>query len=277
MITWGRCEGVDVKPPDLDQIFAQIPMLHGLAAADFALMPLSGYTNRNFRLHSDEHDWVLRIPRPDTDRHIDREVETYNQSLASELGIAPRVLWRDASGLTLTATLSSSRVLSADDFNDDAMLQTILKPIRLLHQSKQPFLGRVDLAELLARYFSMLSAPRQDPLNARMHQAQDRLARLMHQDQPVVPSHNDLVLENMLLDPQGLWLIDWEYSAMASPYWDLATLCNAAQFDQTQSLRLLQAYCADGRLMEESVLYDYRSLLQLLNDCWMAAFVPTQP
>jgi hypothetical protein len=58
---------------------------------------------------------------------------------------------------------------------------------------------------------------------------------------------------------------------MASPYWDLATLCNAANLDLAQSQRLLRVYCAGRPLMEESVLFDYRELLKLLSDCWIAA------
>jgi hypothetical protein len=58
---------------------------------------------------------------------------------------------------------------------------------------------------------------------------------------------------------------------MASPYWDLAILCNEAELDLEQSRFLLQAYCVDGPAMKESILFDYRGLLKLLSDCWMAA------
>jgi hypothetical protein len=58
---------------------------------------------------------------------------------------------------------------------------------------------------------------------------------------------------------------------MASPYWDLAILCNEADLDLQQSRRLLQAYCVDGPALQELMLFDYRGLLKLLNDCWMSA------
>jgi len=92
-------------------------------------------------------------------------------------------------------------------------------------------------------------------------------------DHEYVPSHNDLVLENLLLDDGRTWLIDWEFSAMASPFWDLASLANAAGLDYAGSRELLRLYCAGGPQMEESLLFDYRNLLQLLSDCWMAALV----
>jgi len=104
-----------------------------------------------------------------------------------------------------------------------------------------------------------------------LRQAERVLKLLQDRDDVYVASHNDLVLGNLMFDDRRLWLIDWEYSAMASPYWDLATLCNAANLDLQQSQRLLAVYCAGERVMEESVLFDYRGLLKLLSDCWMAA------
>jgi thiamine kinase-like enzyme len=104
-----------------------------------------------------------------------------------------------------------------------------------------------------------------------MAQAQRILSLLESDGENQVPSHRDPVLGNLLMAENRLWLIDWEYSAMASPYWDLAILCNEADLDLPQSRLLLQAYCVDGPAMKESTLFDYRGLLKLLSDCWMAA------
>jgi hypothetical protein len=59
---------------------------------------------------------------------------------------------------------------------------------------------------------------------------------------------------------------------MASPYWDLATICNSAGLNETKSRQLLQIYCEAAGPMKESTLFHYRELLQLLSDCWMSAF-----
>ena len=258
---------------ELEVQFARIPLLENKSLAEFTITPLPGYTNRNFRLHNRRHDWVLRIPQPKTDRFIDRAAEASNQALASDLGIAPRPSWRDASGLTLTPTLASSRSVTPADFTDEATLRSIVTAVRELHCSGVRFEGRVDLESLLSRYYSMLSQPLQHEYRHRIRAARDLIPLLQDRDRDYVPSHNDLVLENLLLGQDGIWLIDWEFSAMASPYWDLATLCNSAGLDYRQSRQLLGIYCAGGAQMEESLLFDYRNLLQLLGDCWMAALV----
>jgi len=124
---------------------------------------------------------------------------------------------------------------------------------------------------LLQQHFALLHEADRQRFRERLLQSEDLLARLDDADQGYVASHNDLVLGNLLLLRSRLCIIDWEYSAMASPYWDLATLCNAAEFDRQQSRRLLRAYCVGGASMKESTLFDYRNLLKLLSDCWMTA------
>jgi thiamine kinase-like enzyme len=255
----------------IQQVFSRAPELADLTPDDFSITPLAGYTNQNFRLLSHQYDWVLRIPRAKTDRFIDRDAEAHNQALSNQLQIAPRVAWRDSEGITLTPTLSTSRALCAADFYNDSMLQIIVEPIQRLHRSGLWFRGKVNLQELLAQHFAILNAHHQQRLGPRLRQAERVLKLLQTRDQAYVASHNDLVLDNLMFDGTRLWLIDWEYSAMASPYWDLATLCNAASLDPAQSHCLLRAYCAGSRVMEESILFDYRELLKLLSDCWMAA------
>ena len=256
---------------DLRAAFERIPQLRDKLPADFVITPLAGLTNRNFRLQGDGGDWVLRLPRMSTNAQIDREAESHNQQLAAGLGIAPRPVWRDASGYMLTATLLATRPATAADFDNRSTLKQILEPVRRLHRSAVEFRGRVEPGAELARYYAMLDESARQDYQPRMRLAQQRLSRLQRHDADYVPSHNDLVLENLLGGSAGVQLIDWEFSSMASPYWDLATLCNSARLDDAQAADLLHLYCADGAVMEESLLFDYRELLQLLTDCWMAA------
>ena len=260
-----------MKAEIIEEVFSQVSLLADFTPADFIITPLQGYTNRNFHLCNDQYDWVLRVPRAKTNGFIDRTAEAHNQALAQQLKIAPRVTWRDDHGITLTPTLKASRELRATDFTNDAMLEIIVEPIRRLHRSGLSFHGGVNLQELLSAYYAMLGENDRQCLAPRMREAGRLLKSLPSRDEVYVASHNDLVLENMMLDETRLWLIDWEYSAMASPYWDLATLCNSASLDAQQSRRLLRIYCAGERVMEESILCDYRYLLNLLSDCWMAA------
>ncbi len=256
---------------DLEWAFANIPQLSAGSSDDFEVTRLPGYTNLNYRLRNNAQDWVLRLPRAHTNQLIDRAAEACNQTLAHQLDIVPAVAWRSDAGVTLTPTLVNSRNLQPQDLVSEALLAQIVKPFQRLHRSGLRFHGGLDLRHTLEQHYDLLNQAQQALFAERMYTAR-RILSLMDSDEfATVPCHRDPVLGNLLLDGKRLWLIDWEYSAMASPYWDLAILCNAADLDLAQSRRLLQMYCAGGAAMQESTLFDYRGLLKLLNDCWMAA------
>ncbi len=256
----------------LDDLLARIPQLAGLGTADFEITRLPGYTNDSYRLRRADADWILRVPRAATNALIDRAAERHNQAIAADLGLAPATIWDDGDGTTLTATLPAARYLEPADLADAAIRGKLVDALRGLHRSGARFRGRVDLGELLASCLARVPAAARARFEPRLEQSRWVLGRLATVDAAPVPSHNDLVLENLLFDGDRLWLIDWEYSSPASPYWDLATLANAADLDYAQSRRLLREYGAGAAPLDESILFDYRGLLRLLEDLWMAAF-----
>ena len=257
---------------ELDGVFERIPEFAGLTPADFEISRLPGYTNNSYRLRRAGDDWVLRIPRAATAALIDRDAERHNQAIATELGLAPAIRWQDASGATLTPTLAGSRSLRPRDLADPVRRGLVVDALGRLHRCGRKFRGHVDLAALIESYFERVSAADRSRLAPRVAQSRWVIGRLETADADAVPSHNDPVLENLLLEDDRIWLIDWEYSAMASPYWDLATLANAADLDYAQSRSLLREYGAGRAPLDESLLFDYRGLLRLLTDLWMVAF-----
>ncbi len=261
---------------ELTAVFRRIEPLADRDPGEYEIRRLPGYTNDNYHLENAHEDWVLRIPRAATNPHIDRRAEALNQHLAAELGIAPRPAWRADDGLSLTPTIRPGNPVEADALRNPAMRAGLLEPLRRLHRSGAQFQGRVEPGPLIERYEALLSPARRVEFATRIRAARQLWPQVQDRDAEFVPSHSDPVLENLLAGDDRVWLIDWEYSAMASPCWDLAILCNAAQLDYIESRALLADYCADGLQVEESLLFDYRNLLQLLSDCWMAALVESR-
>ena len=263
----------EVPVSTLEIIFKRVPLLAESHPQDFNICPLPGISNHSYHLKNDEHDWVLRIPKPETNQYINRQHEAHNASLAFGLGIAPDCVWRDESGLSLSVTLPGSRSLNTNDIDSETVLGKLLKTICRLHKSKKKFLGAVDLAKLLRRYYQLVPRHLQSQIETSYKLAIAKLEGLSDREKMLVPSHNDLVLENILIDTAGqVWLIDWEYASMASPYWDLATLSNAAKLDQTQCAWLLAEYGNHQVNLVPEILFDYRYMLEVLSTCWMAAF-----
>ena len=261
-----------MNAPDFRQIFRRIPLLAPLQADAFVITPLCGLTNSNFHLRYQHHDYVLRIPKKAGCDFIDRNLEAFNEDQVIKNGFAPEVIWRDNTGLSLSQCIRHSRSLTKADFNDDSIMIALIERLKTLHQSNIKFKGQTDIIGLL-KYYSE-SAIRQNG-----HVSDDRLnmALSIHEnihrhDDRLVSSHNDLVLENLLIDDQRkLWLIDWEYSGLSSPYWDIATVCNSAQLEDTTRYELLGLYDSPIRHLRIEYLAGYQYILQLLTIGWLSA------
>jgi thiamine kinase-like enzyme len=256
----------------LENSFSRIPKLSNYSIDLFDIKQLPGYTNLNFHLKNNQHDWVLRIPKDETNRHINRITEASNADIAFELGLAPKCDWRDSSGYSLSNTIRQSRSLEVRDLNNPMMLKQVVTALQQLHQSSELFEGTVDINDLLSRYYQLMPKSKQQLLADHYQDAATKAKNVLQQAQRLVPSHNDLVLENILFDGHKVWVIDWEYASMASPYWDLATLCNQAQFSPSQVENLLRLYRNGDRSLDLKMLTDYRDILNVLSIFWMAAF-----
>jgi thiamine kinase-like enzyme len=258
---------------ELNLAFKRIPLLQDYQPADFKIQRLPGLTNHTFHLKNPQVDWVVRIPKADTNSYIDRKAEAINSEIAMQLGLAPDCVWRDDEGLSLTRTLRHTQSLTALDICNPEILSLILQKLNILHSSKQSFHGYVNPEALLKRYFSLIPDTQQALIHGDFSNALQCLTIIDNKDRTLTPSHNDLVLQNLLLDTnRQLWFIDWEYSSMASPYWDLATLCNAADFDSEQSENLLNIYHQQQSSSDIELLMNYRYVLKVLSQCWMMAF-----
>jgi thiamine kinase len=265
----------------LKKSFDRIPELSTYTIDAFDINQLSGYTNLNFHLKNAQHDWVLRIPKHKTNGYINRAAEAHNANIAYHLGLAPKCLWRDISGYSLTNTITQSRSLEVADLNSPARLKQLVEGVQQLHHSSQVFQGTVDINELLMRYYQLMPRPKQQLLADHYFDAKTKVKNVLQQAHKLVPSHNDLVLENILFDSHSntdshtnrVWIIDWEYATMASPYWDLATLCNEGKFTPSQAENLLSLYQNKDQALDLKILSDYRDILNALSVFWMAALV----
>ena len=67
-----------------------------------------------------------------------------------------------------------------------------------------------------------------------------------HHTESLVPSHGDLSPGNCLATPDRIWLIDWEYSGMSVPAWDLAYAILENDFSSADELVFLESYTRAG-------------------------------
>jgi thiamine kinase-like enzyme len=228
--------------PEIQDAFKTHPELVELCGAPKMVVPQAGLTNRVFRLETEKGAFFLRLPREETVGIVDREAEAVNLSLAAELGLAlPPLFCNPGAGVLVTGAVDV-----VDDVPPD-LPQNLGASLGRLHASGAQFEGQLDPdAVYRAQREELGSVPdfraEMAPLDEAL-QDLSRTMRLKTDAVQLVPSHGDLSPGNCLSTADRLWLIDWEYSGMSDPAWDIAYAVQEHDFSEDQESRFLKAYC----------------------------------
>jgi thiamine kinase-like enzyme len=202
-----------------------------------------GLTNHNHRVRSDGHDVVIRISSADSRLlGVDREHEWANSRTAAASGVgAPVVDYLPGQGVLVVGFLPG-RTYAAGDVAVN--LPRIVDAVRRLHTGPA-FANRFDI---LARQRGYAAIVRERDLavpegywahGARMAEVEVALRR---HPEVLVPCHNDLLAANFLDDDGSLRIIDYEYSGMNEPAFELGNLINESQLDHDHLVELLGLY-----------------------------------
>src|SRR5262249_33891205 len=144
--------------------------------------------------------------------------------------------------------------------------------LKRLHDSGIAFAGRMELFPKLDEYMALAAQKgwpgRLDLTPVRRRTEAARIA-LERSTAPFVPSHVDPVPHNFLRDrDDALYLLDWEYAAMADPMWDLAAVSIEAELDEALERILLEAYFAEAADQQAGRFALYKASLNLLAAAW---------
>lgn len=226
-----------------DDIAGLIAGIPALAGWNDPAQRLGGLTNRVYRLG----DAILRVPGEGTADYIDRDAEAVAAVAAAQAGVSPAVLYNDpASGIMVTRYVAGTVTMTPDAFrNRPGAPARAALALRQLHQSGQVFATRFDLFAMIDDYLSLLSdkdVALPDGYHAVLEEAEAVRAALARNPAPVVPCHCDPLCENFLDTGSRMWIVDWEYSGMNDPMWDLGDLSVEADFNQGQDDAMLDAY-----------------------------------
>ena len=214
-----------------------------IEAAQISRLP--GLTNAVFKVELPGRTLCLRIPGPGTSAIIDRRAEEANARAAASVGIAPEVVFFAADGVMLTRYVEGAGVLSPRAFRErEAAVERAGQALRRLHEDAPAFAGEFRAFAIMDRYIALLRRRKGFPSEAAALLERARAVRtaLTSQPAPLRPCHCDPTGGNLLDTGARVVLIDWEYSGMNDPAWDLAYLSLEGEFDDAQESRFLAAY-----------------------------------
>lgn len=253
-----------------DDIAAIVRTIPALAGWTGQAERLGGLTNRVYRLG----EAILRVPGEGTAEYIDRQAEAGAARAAAAAGVSPEVLHADpVTGLMVTRFLPGTVTMSPEGFRSrPGAPARAARALRRLHVSGQTFPTRFDLFAMIDDYLRILSGKDvalPDGYHAVVAEAQAVRSALAANAVPLVPCHCDPLCENFLDTGTGMWIVDWEYSGMNDPMWDLGDLSVEAGFDAAQDAELLQAWF-DGPPppADAARMVMYKAMCDLLWTLW---------
>lgn len=244
-----------------------IPLLEGY---DGPIERLGGLTNLVFRLG----DVCLRIPGKGTEEYIDRANEMVATAAAADALVAPQVIHADAaSGVFVSRFVEGARTMTPEGFRTVAGAPARAgEAFRRLHDSGAVFPARFELFAMIDSYLGVLTTKDvalPDGYHDVLKEAEAVRAALSAHPLPSVACHCDPLCENFLDTGERMWIVDWEYSGMNDPMWDLGDLCIEGGFGPEQEEEMIRAYFSGAPTpAERGRITIYKAMCDLLWTLW---------
>jgi thiamine kinase-like enzyme len=237
----------EITIPELTEVVARVTALLGPRQGSVVQLE-GGITNRNFRVNFGGMDYVVRLPGKRTEiLGIDRTAECIANKAAAGMGMAPGVAAMFEDPSCLVTLFIDGREMSADELRTPETLAEVARDLRRFHDSGTQLPTEFDSFRLVEEYAATGRANGSEPPEGfdDVLEAAHRIEKAI-EGQPThepVPSHNDLLTANFLLDGGNhIQLIDWEYAGMGDRWFDLGNFAVNNELDDEQEDQLLEAY-----------------------------------
>lgn len=239
-----------------------------------SLQRLGGLTNEVFRAETDRGVFCLRLPGKGTQDYINRAHEAQAARETARVGVSAPVIHFDAAtGLSLTGFLEGAVTMTPRLFAERAGAPARAgQALRRLHGSDAVFASRFEPFAMIDSYVRVLEAKHADfpdGFRETMQAASAIRAALAAQPLPLAPCHCDPLSENFLDTGERMWIVDWEYSGMNDPLWDIGDFCVEAELTVLGEADLLAAYFAAAPTpAERGRILVYKAMCDLFWALW---------
>jgi thiamine kinase-like enzyme len=226
----------------LEDVLEAVPELHGATTVE----PLAGgLTNTNYKVTAPGGCYVVRISGKDTGLlAIDRENEAHNTRCAAETGVGAPFVAAVPEHDALVLEFLDGEVMSSEKLQRGDRLADVAEACRRLHGG-QRFLHDFDMFEIQRGYIGVVQE-RGFRLPGRYLEFEPQVRALEQamrvRPEPTVPCNNDLLAENFIDVGGELRLIDYEYSGMNEPSFELGNIWSESNLSLAQLEELVTHY-----------------------------------
>ncbi len=229
---------------------------------ELEIVPLTGgITNRLYRVRvADGGDYVVRVYGQKTELFIDRDLEMQSIKAMERSGVVPKLIRYLPEKQVTIVEFIPGRVMQNENFMEHDRLELLVRPIKLIHncpvQLPRLFDPLVEVKRLFALLGNLSSGYPEFDIAGTIETMEtiSALADIPHSQ--YVPCHNDLLADNFIMaedrpkDAEPVYLIDWEYAGMNTPYYEMSDLFQEILVPREIEERILRIYWEDQNMDE---------------------------
>ena len=230
---------------------------------------LGGMTNQNYLVKTTNKQYIVKFFGKGTEKLINRQDEKYNLELLKDLDLDVRnYLFDIEAGIKVNEYIESA--ITLDSTSIKTKFDKIAPILQTIHASGKELRGEFAPFEEIKKYESLIEEKipyaNYEAVREEVFSLEKRLADLGVDRKSC---HIDLVPENFIESPQGrLYLIDWEYSSMNDPMWDLAALFLESEFTRQEEEAFLSHYDSEQTPVSREKIAIYKILQDTIWSLW---------
>ena len=230
---------------------------------------LGGMTNQNYLVKTINKQYIVKFFGKGTEKLINRQDEKYNLELLKDLDLdVKNYLFDIEAGIKVNEYIESA--ITLDSTSIKTKFDKIAPILQTIHASGKELRGEFAPFEEIKKYESLIEEKipyaNYEAVRKEVFSLEKRLADLGVDRKSC---HIDLVPENFIESPQGrLYLIDWEYSSMNDPMWDLAALFLESEFTSREEEAFLSRYESEQTPVSREKIAIYKILQDAIWSLW---------
>ena len=230
---------------------------------------LGGMTNQNYLAKTTNKQYIVKFFGKGTEKLINRQDEKYNLELLKDLDLdVKNYLFDIEAGIKVNEYIESA--ITLDSTSIKTKFDKIAPILQTIHASGKELRGEFAPFEEIKKYESLIDEKipyaNYEAVREDVFSLEKRLAALGVDRKSC---HIDLVPENFIESPQGrLYLIDWEYSSMNDPMWDLAALFLESEFTPQEEEEFLSHYESEQTPVSREKIAIYKILQDAIWSLW---------
>lgn len=230
---------------------------------------LGGMTNQNYLVKTTSNQYIVKFFGKGTDKLIDRQNEKFNLELLKDLKLdVENYLFDIEAGIKVNQYIENAETL--DSATIKTKFEKIAPILQTIHASGKELKGEFAPFEEIKKYENLIqgeiSYPNYEVVRQSVFSLKDQLEQIGIDQKSC---HIDLVPENFIEGSDGhLYLIDWEYSSMNDPMWDLAALFLESEFTPEEEEDFLAHYESERTPVSREKIRIYKILQDIIWSLW---------